>query len=87
MTNYFVALAATFCLHRAAPAMPRRRNTRQPAAAAATATALPRCVQAPAGSSLTFTFDQAGAASKGSFKQFATELATTKSPRRQAVST
>ena len=31
-------------------------------------------MQAP-GSSLTFTFDQAGAASKGSFKQFSTELA------------
>jgi polyisoprenoid-binding protein YceI len=32
-----------------------------------------RWVQAP-GSTLTFTFDQAGAASKGSFKQFSTEL-------------
>lgn len=35
----------------------------------------PRWVQAPAGSSLTFVFDQAGAASKGSFRQFTTELA------------
>ena len=44
------------------------------AAASAPAAAVPRWVQAP-GSSLTFTFDQAGAASKGSFKQFSTELA------------
>ncbi|HEY6126438.1 MAG TPA: YceI family protein [Steroidobacteraceae bacterium] len=35
----------------------------------------PRWVQAPTGSSLVFVFDQAGAASKGSFKQFTTELA------------
>jgi polyisoprenoid-binding protein YceI len=39
----------------------------------AAAVAAPRWVQAN-GSSLTFTFDQAGAASKGSFKQFSTEL-------------
>jgi len=48
-----------------------------PAAApapAASAGSAPHWVQAP-GSSLTFTFDQAGAASKGSFKQFSTELA------------
>jgi polyisoprenoid-binding protein YceI len=35
----------------------------------------PRWVQAPTGSSLVFVFDQAGAASKGSFKHFTTELA------------
>jgi polyisoprenoid-binding protein YceI len=35
----------------------------------------PRWVQAPAGSSLNFIFEQAGAASKGSFRQFTTELA------------
>jgi polyisoprenoid-binding protein YceI len=45
-----------------------------PAAAPATVAAVPHWVQAP-GSSLTFTFDQAGAASNGSFKQFTTELA------------
>jgi polyisoprenoid-binding protein YceI len=47
-----------------------------PAAAPAPATsvAVQRWAQAP-GSSLTFTFDQVGAASKGSFKQFSTELA------------
>jgi polyisoprenoid-binding protein YceI len=36
--------------------------------------AAPRYVQASAGSSLTFTFEQAGAASKGSFRQFTTAL-------------
>lgn len=36
---------------------------------------VPRYVQVAAGSSLAFEFDQAGAQSSGSFKQFATELA------------
>jgi polyisoprenoid-binding protein YceI len=44
-------------------------------AAAPAAGAPPRYVQAPAGSTLTFTFVQEGAASKGSFRQFSTELA------------
>jgi polyisoprenoid-binding protein YceI len=44
------------------------------APAAPPSAALPRWVQAPAGSSLVFVFDQAGAANKGSFKQFTTEL-------------
>ena len=44
-----------------------------PAAAPAKPSADSRWVQTT-GSSLTFTFDQAGAASKGSFKQFSTEL-------------
>jgi polyisoprenoid-binding protein YceI len=90
MTNYWIPLAAlllTSACH-AADAPPATKPTAaKPAAAApavaaspavatapAPAAALPRWVQAPAGSSLTFTFDQAGAASKGSFKQFSTEL-------------
>jgi polyisoprenoid-binding protein YceI len=36
---------------------------------------VPRYAQIPAGSSLAFEFDQAGAQSSGAFKQFATELA------------
>lgn len=60
MTNYRIALAALALL--------------VGAASAADAPALPHYVQAPSGSSLTFTFDQAGAASKGSFKKFTTEL-------------
>lgn len=59
MTHYFLPLTAAMTLFAGV------------SLAAATA---PRYVQAPAGSSLTFTFVQEGAASKGSFKQFATEL-------------
>ena len=44
------------------------------AGASPAADPVPRYVQAPSGSSLTFTFVQEGAASKGSFKQFTTEL-------------
>jgi polyisoprenoid-binding protein YceI len=62
MTNYVPALAAVFCSF-----------TGIASGAETTAAALPRYVQAPA-SSLTFTFVQEGAASKGSFRQFATEL-------------
>jgi polyisoprenoid-binding protein YceI len=58
----------------AKPAAAKPAAASAPAAAPASAAALPRWVQAP-GSSLTFTFDQAGAASTGSFKQFTTELA------------
>jgi polyisoprenoid-binding protein YceI len=45
-----------------------------PVAAASTAGALPHYVQAPAGSSLAFSFEQAGAQNQGVFKQFSTEL-------------
>jgi len=83
MTNYIVSLAAAVALFTGAchaaetPATPKPAAAK-PAAAAPTATPPPaaaaqRWVQA-AGSSLTFTFDQEGAASKGSFKQFSTEL-------------
>lgn len=68
MTNYVPALAAVFCLVSGAASAAETPTT------AAAKTALPRYVQAPAGSSLTFTFVQEGAASKGSFKQFTTEL-------------
>ena len=84
MTNYIVSLAAAVALFTGAchaaetPATPKPAAAK-PAAAAPAATPPPaaaaqRWVQA-AGSSLTFTFDQEGAASKGSFKQFSTELA------------
>jgi polyisoprenoid-binding protein YceI len=67
MTNYIPGLAAMVLLFTgAAPA------AETPLAPASTAT--PHYVQAPSGSSLTFTFVQEGAASKGSFRQFATEL-------------
>jgi polyisoprenoid-binding protein YceI len=70
MTNYLVPLAAALFI-----ASSGHAADAPPATTPATAAALPRWVQAPAGSSLTFTFDQAGAASQGSFKQFSTELA------------
>jgi polyisoprenoid-binding protein YceI len=63
MTNYLVSLTAAAALFAGACL-----------AAAPDTAAAPRYVQAPAGSSLTFTFVQEGAASKGSFKQFTTEL-------------
>jgi polyisoprenoid-binding protein YceI len=85
MTNYLasmvvaVALLAGACHAADTPAPPRPAAAKPAAAVPAAATtpapaAAPRWIQAP-GSSLTFTFDQAGAASKGSFKQFSTELA------------
>jgi polyisoprenoid-binding protein YceI len=82
MTNYIASMAAAVVLltgacHAADTPAAAKPAAAKPAAAtpapAATA-AIPRWVQGP-GSSLTFTFDQAGAASKGSFKQFSTELA------------
>jgi len=87
MTNYLIPLATALLLtsacHAADTTPAPKPAAAKPAAAApaaspaptAAAAALPRWVQASAGSSLTFTFDQAGAASKGSFKQFSTELA------------
>jgi polyisoprenoid-binding protein YceI len=80
MTNYIVPVAAAVALLSGAchAADPPPAATKPAAAAATTApsstAAIPRWVQAP-GSSLTFTFDQAGAASHGSFKQFSTALA------------
>ena len=86
MTNYIASMTAVVALLTGAchaadtPPAPKPAAARPaaatPTAAAASATsaAVQRWVQAP-GSSLTFTFDQAGAASKGSFKQFSTELA------------
>ena len=70
MTNYLVPLAAALLMASAGHAADA-----PPATTPATAATLPRWVQAPAGSSLTFTFDQAGALSQGSFKQFSAELA------------
>jgi polyisoprenoid-binding protein YceI len=85
MTNYLVAIVAAGALAAgacsaaetpAASATPKpapNTVTAQPAPAASPASA-GRYVQAAAGSSLTFTFEQAGAASKGSFRQFTTAL-------------
>jgi len=79
MTNYIASMAAAVVLLTGAchaadtPATPKP-TAAKPAAAPPTTVAVQRWVQAP-GSSLTFTFDQAGAASKGAFKQFSTELA------------
>lgn len=80
MTNYRVPFAAAAMLLTGACHAADSPAASKPAAAPASAPAAaspaasgPRWVQA-AGSSLTFTFDQAGAASKGSFKQFSTEL-------------
>jgi polyisoprenoid-binding protein YceI len=82
MTNYLVAIVATGALAAgscsaaetpAAPAKPKPMSA-QPAPAALPMTAQ-RYIQAAIGGSLTFTFEQAGAASKGSFHQFTTALA------------
>ena len=82
MTNYrfpllaVIVLLAGACHAADTPPPPRpvaAKPATAPAPAAPASSAAPRWVQAP-GSSLTFTFDQAGAASKGSFKQFGTEL-------------
>ena len=75
MTNYIASMTAAVLLLAGACHAAETAATPGPAAAPAAATAaLPRWVQG-SGSTLTFTFDQAGAASKGSFRQFATELA------------
>jgi len=89
MTNYITWMAAAVVLltgacHAADTPTATKPNTAKPPPAAAAASAgpaasaataaVPHWVQAQ-GSTLTFTFDQAGAASKGSFKQFSTELA------------
>jgi polyisoprenoid-binding protein YceI len=85
MTNYIVPMVAAVALLTGAchaadtppAARPAAAKPAPPAPAAAAApapAALPRWVQAP-GSSLTFTFDQEGAANTGTFKKFSTELA------------
>jgi polyisoprenoid-binding protein YceI len=83
MTNYIASIAVVIALltgacHAADTPPTPKPAAAKPAAAAPTATPAPaaaaqRWVQAP-GSSLTFAFDQEGAANKGSFKQFNTEL-------------
>ena len=87
MTNHRIALItiAALCAgsgsaaETPAPNVAPKPAAANPAAAPAAAstqatTALPHYVQVAPGSSLTFTFVQEGAASKGTFKQFATEL-------------
>jgi len=73
-TNYLTWLAAALLLacngHAADPPAAPVTTSGAPA----TSSGAPHWVQAPTGSSLVFVFDQAGAASKGSFKQFTTEL-------------
>jgi polyisoprenoid-binding protein YceI len=90
MTNYLVPLAAAVALcagacsaadtppapAKAKPAAAQPAPVPAPTSAAAPATAAaPHYVKAAAGSSLTFSFVQEGAASTGSFKQFTTDLA------------
>jgi len=82
MTNYLaplvlgVLMTSAACADDQTPAarpMPAAKPVTNAAAPAATrASAMPHYVQAAAGSSLTFTFDQTGAETAGSFKQFAT---------------
>jgi polyisoprenoid-binding protein YceI len=85
MTNYLAQLwvAVLFAGAGAATATAAELSAAKPAAAGASVSAAPagtssnatapRFTQAPGGS-LTFTFMQAGAESRGSFRQFATEL-------------
>jgi polyisoprenoid-binding protein YceI len=87
MTNYGISLITVAALlagscaaaETPAPTGAPKPAAAKPASAAAAApaqatTALPHYTQAPSGSTLTFTFMQEGAASKGIFKQFATDL-------------
>ena len=82
MTNYLaslsvaVVLCAGACSAAEPPAAPAKpAGAAKPAApVAGAASALPHFVQAAAGSTLTFSFVQAGAQSHGSFKKFTTEL-------------
>jgi polyisoprenoid-binding protein YceI len=70
MTNYIPLLAAViYLLNGTAPGAKAAETATAPAKGAPT-----RYVQAPSGSSLTFTFVQEGAASKGFFRKFTTEL-------------
>jgi polyisoprenoid-binding protein YceI len=87
MTNYLVTIAALTALFAgacsaadtpAAPAKPAAaapQPAAAPAAPTSAASVLPHYVQAPTGSSLTFSFEQAGAENQGVFKQFSTALA------------
>jgi polyisoprenoid-binding protein YceI len=71
MTNYLFAFSAIAVLTAATAVA----ATPAPAAAPAKpAAALPHYVQAPSGSKLTFSFEQAGAENQGEFKRFATEF-------------
>lgn len=85
MAHYLLALTAAAALGTAAcsaadTSKPAPAAAKPAAAAAGTTPAaaatagVPHYVQAPAGSSLTFSFVQAGAENQGAFKQFATEL-------------
>jgi polyisoprenoid-binding protein YceI len=86
MTNYITIAAASILLAGTATASdpePKPAAQAKPAraslAGAPTGTTaienVPRYVQVAAGSSLAFAFNQAGAQSSGTFRQFATELA------------
>jgi polyisoprenoid-binding protein YceI len=71
MTNYLGALACAALISLSASAADKPAAAK-PAAAAPAAATLPHYTQT--GGALDFTFDQAGAASKGSFRKFATTL-------------
>lgn len=71
MTNYLGALACAALISISASAADKPAAAK-PAAPAPAAATLPHYAQT--GGTLEFTFDQAGAASKGSFRRFATTL-------------
>jgi polyisoprenoid-binding protein YceI len=73
MTNYFAAMTALAVLG-AATCSAAETTTPATAAASANGAALSHYTQAPAGSSLAFSFMQAGAGNQGVFRQFATTL-------------
>jgi|SRR5882672_2659471 len=76
MTNYFVPLACVALMVSSACADDKSSTAAKPVAAkpAATAAGAPASYVQTTGSSLTFTFEQAGAENRGTFKQFATVL-------------
>jgi polyisoprenoid-binding protein YceI len=86
MTSYITVAAASILLAAAAtaadttpkpaaPAKPARASLAGAPAGTTAIEGIPRYVQTATGGSLAFEFNQAGAQSVGTFKQFATELA------------
>lgn len=74
MTNYPLVILATLSIAGTAVAADKPAATLAGAPKGTTAVAATKYVQAATGSSLVFGFDQAGAASEGSFKKFTTAL-------------
>ncbi len=74
MSNYPIVILATLSLAGTAIAADKPAAMLAGAPKGTTAVAATKYVQSAAGSSLVFGFDQAGAASEGSFKKFSTVL-------------